>query len=232
MSIEDVAERTSTHVGSEGDSGALFDETAGVYRRLRVRTEGIIQDSLIHDIRDALRPYGRINPWSSLSPDDSNPASLAITAELDAPLQQLTLYLTFLAGVLATAPLRRTARQLSLSMQTLFWDNIMMRNTFSASGAAQLSRDLAALWGVLDKYLGPGQGAIGMKKLKEGVVLLNLPAHSGEDTNGGAVSLLEVEQKVFESNESAREVLHDLGLEVVSESEARHVLERRVELGT
>lgn len=231
MSIEDVAERTSSQVGSEGDSGALFDETATVYRRLRVRTEGTIQDTLIHDMRDALRPYGRINPWSSLSPDDSNAASLAITAELDALLQQLTLYLTFLAAVLATAPLRRVARQLSLSIQTFFWDNILMRNTFSASGAVQLSRDLAAIWGVFDKYLGPGQGATGMKKLKEGVGLLNLPIHSTEETSEGTMSLLDGEQKVFESNESAREVLQILGLEVISESEARHVLERRVELG-
>ena len=219
-------------MGSEGDSGALFDETAGAYKRLRVRTEGILQDTLIHDMRDALRPYGRINPWSSLSPDDSTPASLAISAELDAPLQQLTLYLTFLAGVLATAPLRRIVRQLSLSMQTFFWDNTMIRNTFSASGAAQLSRDLTAIWSVFDKYLGPGQGAAGMKKLKEGVGLLNLPMHSTEATDEGALDLLEVEQKVFESNESAREVLQDLGLEVISESEARHVLERRVELGS
>jgi len=231
MSIEDVAERTSSHVGSEGDSGALFDETADAYRRLRVRTEGIIQDTLIHDMRDALRPYGRINPWSSLSPDDSNAASLGITGELDTLLQQLTLYLNFLAAVLATAPLRRIARQISLSIQTFFWDNILMRNTFSASGAVQLSRDLAAIWGVFDKYLGRGQGATGMKKLKEGVGLLNLPMHSTEEANEAAIDLSEVEQKIFESNESAREVLQALGLEVISESEARHVLERRVELG-
>ena len=232
MSIEDVAERTSSHVGSEGESGALFDETAGAYRRLRVRTEGIIQDLLIHDMREALRAYGRINPWSSLSSDDSDQASLAIAAELDAPLQQLTSYLGFLARALAAAPLRRIARQLSLSMQTFFWDYILMRHTFSASGVTQLMRDLAALWGVMDKYLGQGQGEMGMKKLKEAVALLNLPVHATEDSSEGVLGLLEVEQKVFESNESAREVLQDLGLDVISESEARHVLERRVELGS
>ena len=117
-------------------------------------------------------------------------------------------------------------------MQTFFWDNVMMRNTFSASGAAQLSRDLAVLWGVFDKYLGRGQGAIGMKKLKEGVALLNLPVQSTEEANEGSVNLFEVENKVFESNESAREVLQNLGLEVITESDARHVLERRVELGS
>ena len=70
-----------------------------------------------------------------------------------------------------------------------------------------------------------------MKKLKEGVGLLYLPMHSTEEANEAAIDLSEVEQKIFESNESAREVLQALGLEVISESEARHVLERRVELG-
>ncbi len=232
MSIEDVAERTSSHVGSEGDSGALFDETAGAYKRLRVRGEGIIQDLLIYNMRESLRPYGRINPWSSLSSDDSNPISLAITAELDAPLQQLTSYLSYLSGALAAAPLRRIARQLSLSMQAYVWDHVLMRNTFSGSGSAQFSRDLTAILGGFDMYLGKGQGEMGMRKLKEGVGLLNLPMHTKEDSTEGELALWEVERRIFESNESAREVLQELGLEVISESEARHVLERRVELGS
>ncbi|KAI9872535.1 MAG: hypothetical protein M1830_001510, partial [Pleopsidium flavum] len=232
MSIEDVAERTSSHVGSEGDSGALFDETAGAYKRLRVRSEGIIQDLLVYNMRESLRPYGRINPWSSLSSDNSNPSLLAITAELDAPLQQLTSYLSFLSSVLAAAPLRRIARQLSLSMQTHFWDYVLMRNTFSASGSTQLSRDLAAIWGVFDMYTGEGQGEMGMRKLREGLGLLNLPMRTNDDSTEGDLGLWEVERRVFESNESAREVLQELGLEVISESEARHVLERRVELGS
>ncbi|KAI9707564.1 MAG: hypothetical protein M1836_000525 [Candelina mexicana] len=231
MTVEDVAERTSSSVGSHDDSGALFDETAGAYKRLRIRSEGIIVDLLTHNNREALKPYSRINPWSSLSYEASSSSSISVTAELDGPLQQLSTYLSFLAGVLAPAPLRRISRQLSLSMQTYLWDNVLIRHTFSSSGVAQLSRDLAAIWGVMDRYLGEGQGEIGMKKLREGVGLLGLPVKVSGDEDG-RLGLWEVEKMMFRSNEGAREVLDKLGLTVLTESEARHVLERRVELGS
>ena len=235
MSLEDVADRTSSNVGSEEDSGGLFDETAGAYRRLRVRTEGVIEDMLIHNIRDTLRPYSRINPWSSLSSDSSSDSvSLALTAELDTGVQQLDNYLLFLSGVLAIAPLRRVGRQLALSLQTFFWENVLMRNSFSASGGAQLARDVDAIWNVMDRYLGQGQGVTGMRKLKEALLLLTLPVAesiSEENQASKSVDLWEVESRLFSSNESGREVMDELGLEVLGESEARNVLARRVELG-
>ncbi|TKA62946.1 hypothetical protein B0A49_10205, partial [Cryomyces minteri] len=69
MTVADVATRTSSSVGDDGDDdeGALFDETAAAYGRLRVRSEGVIIDVLSYNVREALRPYGRINPWASLS---------------------------------------------------------------------------------------------------------------------------------------------------------------------
>ena len=233
MTVEDVAERTSSTVGSEEDSGALFDETAGAYRRLRVRTEGIIQDMLIYSLRESLRPYGRINPWSSLAAESSS--SLSLTAELDATVQQLNDYLSFLSKVLAQAPLRRTVRQVELAIQAFLWDHVLMRYTFSASGIAQFQRDVEVIWETMDRWLGEGHGEIGMRKLKEGLVLLGLPVKSGDGDEKGdedvGMGLWEVEQRVFLNNESGREVLDELGLEVLSESEARHVLERRIELG-
>lgn len=233
MSVEDVAERTSSTVGSEVDTGALFDETAGAYRRLRIRTESVIQDMLIYSLRESLRPYGRINPWSSLSAESSS--SLSLTAELDATVQQLNEYLSFLSKVLAQVPLRRIVRQVALAMQAFLWDHVLMRYTFSASGIAQFLRDVEVIWETMDRWLGEGQGDMGMRKLKEGLVLLGLPVKGEEGEENGdedvGLGLWEVEKRVFRDNESGREVLDDLGLEVLSESEARHVLERRIELG-
>jgi hypothetical protein len=57
MTVGDVAERTSRAVGGDSDGGALFDETAGWYSRLRVRSEKIITDTLNNNVREALRPY-------------------------------------------------------------------------------------------------------------------------------------------------------------------------------
>ena len=236
--VEDVAGRTSSAVGSEEDTGALFDETAGAYRRLRIRGEGIIQDKLIHEIRDSLRSYYRINPWSSLSSESSNSSSLAITSELDSTVQLLSTYLSFLSKVLSTAPLRRVVRQLALSMQTSLWDNVLMKHNFSAFGVEQLTRDLSAIWETMDHYLGQDQGILGMKKLHEASVLLRLPMNSyAEDAEGSSendharLRIREVEKRLFRDNESAREVLEELGLDVLTESEARNVLEKRIELG-
>lgn len=236
MTVEDVADRTSSTVGSEEDSGALFDETAGAYRRLRVRTEGFIQDMLIQSSLEALRPYGRINPWSSLASEDSEKSeSLALTAELDVTTQLLDEYLQFLSQRLATAPLRRIGRQLTLSIQAFFWDSVLMRHSFSCSGAAQLTRDVSVLWEVVDRHLGPGQAEAGMRKLRESLVLLGLESSPKnqeiKSEDEGNIGLWDVEEKIFRSNESGREILEELGLEVLSESEARNVLEKRIELG-
>ena len=233
MSMEDVAERTSSAVGSEEDTGALFDETAGAYKRLRVRSEVIIQDMLIHSIRNNLRPYGRINPWSSLSSSEPT-TSLALTAELDATVQQLNEYLSFLSKVLAPAPLRRIVRQVALAIQAFLWDYVLMRYTFSASGIAQFQRDVEVIWGTIDRWLGEGQGEIGMRKLKEALMLLNLPAKSeqSEETEGDVgLGLWEVEKKIFRDNIEGREVLEELGSEVLELGDARNVLQRRIELG-
>ena len=241
MSITDVAGRTSSVVGSDEDSGALFDETSAAYRRLRVKTENIIQDTLAYNLRESLRPYGRINPWASLS-SEAPPSSLAPSAELDATIQQLSSYLPFLAKALADAPLRRISRQLSLAMQTFLWDYVLLRNSFSAQGAAQFQRDVSAIWDVFDRFVGPGQGHLGMRKLYEALQLLNMPitpdsaevegTEDADATPQQKRSLRRIERMVFQDNESARDVLEELGFNDISESDARNILEKRIELQT
>ena len=233
MSIEDVAGRTSSAVGSEVDTGALFDETASAYKRLRVRSESIIEEMLIHSVRENIRPYGRINPWSSLSSAEPS-TSLALTAELDATVQQVNEYLSFLSKVLAQAPLRRIVRQVTLAIQTFLWDYVLMRYTFSASGIAQFQRDIEVIWGTIDRWLGEAQGEIGMRKLREALLLLNLPAEGERSEETGAnvgLGLWEVEKKIFRDNVEGREILEELGLEVLELGDARNVLQRRIELG-
>lgn len=281
MSVEDVAERTSSAVGSTEDSGGLFDETAGAYRRLRIRAESIMQDALIHTIRESLRSYSRINPWSTLSTEPVTPSGLALTAELDSTMQQLSDSLSFLSSALAPAPLRRITQQIGLSLQNYLWDNILMRYTFSAAGGAQFSHDVLSLWENIDRYVGEGQGEMSMRKLRGALVLLSLePGNAdvaggksaesevanadkvglentnrlvegpladkkhqdnitathrnrsiSEDSNDPPnLSLWDVEKRVFRNNESARAVLEQLGIDILSEAEARGVLERRLEL--
>ncbi|KAI9804130.1 MAG: hypothetical protein M1825_001532 [Sarcosagium campestre] len=254
MSLGDVAERTSSAVGSDDEAGALFDETASAYRKVRLQTEEMMIELLASTARECLRPYSRINPWSSLSTDDS---TATITAELDPLIQTLASLLGYLKTAVSRAPLRHISRQLVLSIQTYLWDYTLQRNNFSLAGAKQFSRDVAAICAVMDRHVGDMQAEVGMKRLVEAVSLLTLehgPRPGGSDVErsdagddagrdvttakatienelSGRLGLEQVEKAVFESNERARDTLAQLGLVTLSESDARGILEKRVELG-
>jgi hypothetical protein len=244
MSISDVAEKTSSAVADNSDDGALFDETTSAYRRLRLRTESTLEEAISSNVRDALRPYGRISPWTSLSSSGDTVSALSPTSELDPALQQLSTSFDYLSSVLAPAPLRRISRQVCLVVQTWMWDHVIMRYSFSAPGAAQLSRDVVAIWDVVDRAVGiEGEGQRAMSRLAEGVGLLNLPirtrqkkTESSNDNDGSVKAnmpewgLWEVEERVFKDNESARDVLAEMGFENLSEADARGILGRRVEV--
>ncbi|KAG8529213.1 uncharacterized protein KY384_005848 [Bacidia gigantensis] len=235
MSLEDVAERTSSAVGTEEDSGVFFDETAAAFRRLQVKTEEVLQDRLVTSIRDILRPYSRINPWSSLSNSES-PSSLAPTAELDATVQYLNENVSFLAKVLAQAALRRIVRQVTLAIQSFLYDNVLLRYVFSIAGVAQYKRDVEVVLSTIDRWVGDGQAQSGMRRLNDALTLLDLPVQAGGGADNSLekvdLGLWEVEERLFVNNESAREILQELGLDYLSESEARNVLRRRIELSS
>lgn len=255
--IQEIQQKTSASVGEDGADGelqgALFDETAGLYHRLRVRSEGMIVEMLNYSMRETLRPYAGITTWALLS---SNSAGGAASAELDPAIRLITEYFGFLSKAVGKLPLRRMSRQTFHSVQTYIWDNVLLRHSFSTAGATQLATDVSALCSHVDRYVGPGQGRLGMRKLVEGVSLLSLrvrseiprvrPGSSGEgedegsaweDTNGHAdgstekrLGLFEVDRLMFIDNESARQVLKQLGIETLSVTDAREALKKRVEI--
>lgn len=254
MSVADVASRTSPAVnnghggGSPDDNpeGALFDETASAYRRLRLRSESIITSTVTSSVRSALKSYSRVSTWATISaPASPATGSLAPTADLAPAMRTLSTTISFLSRALGVAPLRRIVRQVLLSTQTYIWSNVLMRNTFSTSGASQLASDIDHLHSVVDVALGSAVQAGGSKsivqKLDEGLLLLNLESQkpktddqagsSTEAVTGKGLGLWEVEKRLFKDNESAREMLAELGIETLTESEARSVLEKRVEIG-
>ncbi|KAK5173147.1 uncharacterized protein LTR77_003269 [Saxophila tyrrhenica] len=255
--LQDIKDKTSAAVGGDesdgGLQGALFDETAASYKKVRVKTESIIVDTLTYNIREALRPYTRISTWASLS---ATTAGGAISADLEPALRLLAEYLGFLSRALGKLPLRRVSRQLCHAIQSYIWDNVVMRQMFSTPGTTQLSTDMTALCAQIDRFVGRGQARMGLRRLLEGVTLISLPirgeivrekaGRSGEEDNDEdaawadgdgeegekKMGLFEVERLVFVDNESARFALGELGLEVLTEGEARGVLERRVEVGS
>ncbi|KAK3715597.1 hypothetical protein LTR37_007085 [Vermiconidia calcicola] len=260
--VHEIKQKTSAAVGgdeSEGETqGALFDETAASYHKLRVRSENIIVETLTYNIREALRPYARMSTWASLS---SNTAGGAISADLEPTLRLLEEYFGFLSKAIGRIPLRRMSRQVCHSIQNFMWDNVLVRHSFSTAGTIQLTTDITALCAQINRFIGQGQARLGMRKLLEGVTLVSLPIRAeirreqpgrsgdgAEDEDEGSawdeangdsenmeqrkMGLFEVERQIFMDNESARHVLEQLGLESLSESDARAVLEKRVEVGS
>ena len=232
MTMEQVAERTSNALASDDGSGSLFDETAGAYRRLRVRAEDAMQDKLIYGVREALRPYGRLNAWDVAKHPETG--SLTPTAALDSTQTYLAEHLSFLSKVLTSASLRRIGRQTILAVQSFLWDKVLARKVFSTAGAAQFRRDIESIISTCNRCLGNGQAERGMGRLKEALVLLELPdehlEEGSEGEDGVEIGLWEVERRIFEGNESARQTLEELGLVSLNASDARDVLRRRVEL--
>lgn len=240
MSVDDVAARTSSVVTSVNGSadksdGALFDEIASAYRHLRLRSESIIVSALVSGVQVALRPYSRVSTWASLSAS-SEETPTAPSFDVTNAIRCLSTEFSFLSRVIAMAPLRRIVRQVLLAIQAYIWDNTLLRHSFSATGAAQIAFDVNAICSAIDAAVGTtdGGGESGrvVQKLKEGVSLLAIPLKSEQpgSEGDGPLSLWQVEKRVFESNESARNVLAQLEIETLSETEARAILERRVEL--
>ncbi|RPA89814.1 hypothetical protein L873DRAFT_1822137 [Choiromyces venosus 120613-1] len=222
MNVQEVANVTSSAVASGEEDGALFDETAGSYKALRTTTEDMIIDLLIGSIREELRGYSKITLWSSITSDPSTPNT--ISPEMVQPATATNTFLSFLFKTVAPAVFKRVYRKFAAGIQAYLWDNVLMRNQFSLAGGKQFTTDVGELWNVSGRYIeDPGAS---MKRLKAACVLLTLEDEQVE----GKIGLKEVVQRVFEDNEKARGVLEELGLVgCVSTSEARGVLQRRVE---
>jgi hypothetical protein len=242
----EIAAKTNAAINTTGENqeleGALFEQMATQYRGLRVRSEKVICDTLIYDMRDVLRPYARINPWASLSAPGSGGDS-SLTAELDPPLTLLDTHLSFLSRALSKPALRRICRVVGHSLQITLWDSVLLRHTFSTAGASQFMSDFRGICSVFDRYLGAGTGRNVMQRLDDGLTLLDLPVRgeipvevdaeaSDEATSEKKWGLFEVERRVFMDNEAARDVLEEMCLDVLTESDARAVLGKRVELSS
>lgn len=115
-----------------------------------------------------------------------------------------------------------------------------MREKFTRLGAAQFYRDLAAVWELVDVYITDAStSSLGMPKLREACILLNLPeastrraSEAGErqeqdTTHPPRMTLEEATEKVFADNTMAKEVLDELRFRHLSAQEARQVLDRR-----
>ncbi|KAI1119961.1 RINT-1 family protein [Nemania abortiva] len=224
MSHEAVKDRISSAVGSDKDTGILFDETIAAYSFRRKTAEEFLVSALIDSHQKAFRPYLGKPQWTTISSDVNIDASqLAITPELDEPLKILKRNLTFLASALSTAVYRRIWRIALEKLQDMLWGDVLLRQNFTTLGAAQLVRDLQAIFSLVDRHI--PDGSLMMSTLQDGAQLLNLPVASG----GEGVTLQQASDRIFTDNTEAKKTLAELGLESLTPANARKILQRRVE---
>ncbi|KAI0409272.1 RINT-1 family protein [Xylaria palmicola] len=224
MSHDDVKGRISSAVGSDGDSGTLFDETIAAYSFRRKTAEEYLVSALVDSHQKVFRPYLGQPQWTTISNDAHiDPSQLAITAELDEPLKILKRNLTFLASALSTAVYRRIWRAALEKLQDMLWGDVLMRQNFTTLGAAQLVRDLQAIFSLVDRHI-PDGSAI-MSALQDGAELLNLPV----DSRNSAITLQQATDRVFTDNAEAKKTLAELGLDSLTPPVARKILQRRIE---
>ncbi|KIW19273.1 hypothetical protein PV08_03567 [Exophiala spinifera] len=268
LNVDEVAARTSNTIKSNSldddadtDGSGLFDQTALAYRRLRERSEEEILRMFDVNLKGAIESYAKYAQWSSLASTPSDFASLSPSASLDGFLQTTSMLLGYLAKILAPSSLRRITKHYCTSAQRKIYDSVVMSHTFSAAGATQLKRDLAAIEQSIETITRL-RGVVGssMRRLEEAVFLLTLDGNktptvnvdNGDDGDGwgfdedidgnSALSaaglkdkdwgLWDAEKLIFQSNEAAREALADMELRHLSEADARNVLKRRVELNS
>lgn len=246
MSYDHVKDRISSVVGTEDDTGVLFDETISAYAMRRKRAQEFLTQVLIQNQKKAFAAYLKRPQWSTISDEPTSGEAyyqLAPTAELGEPLtvsihlnqgykhsltetQVLKRDLDFLSHALGTAVFRRIWREALEELNNMLWSDVLMANKFAASGAAQFRRDVDAISSVVERYI--PDGSIALESIKEALHLLNLPVEAPEE-NSNTMTLKNAVDRVFTDNTEAKKVLEELDIECLSPPHARQILQRRVE---
>ncbi|KAF4630599.1 hypothetical protein G7Y89_g7538 [Cudoniella acicularis] len=227
MTYTEVKDSTSVAVGSK-DEGSVFDVTIDGYERLKKRAESLIQQAISYAFPGQFKQYFSKPQWTTVGDETISPSSLVtVTAELDQPLQIMRQSMTFLYKALAYPPFRRIWREAFDNLQDLLFQELLMKQDFTTLGAARLMQDLMAIQSVVESCvsLTSSGSALSMPKLKEGVSLLNLPV----EPEAGQMSLKDACTEIFATSPQAEAALKWLGLNRLSNFEARVILQKRVE---
>ncbi|KAI1822449.1 RINT-1 family protein [Xylaria intraflava] len=224
ISQEAVKDRISSAVGTDEDTGILFDETIAAYSARRKTAEEYLVSALIDSHQKAFRPYLSKPQWTTISINsNTEPVYLTITPELDEPLKILKRNLIFLASALSMAVYRRIWRTTLEKLQDMLWGDVLVRQNFTTLGAAQFVKDMEAIFTLVDRHI--PDGSLTMSTLQDGARLLNLPVES----NNGGITLQQATDLIFTDNTEAKKTLAELDLESLTPANARKVLQRRVE---
>ena len=71
MTYDDIKDRTSSAVGTDGDGGILFDETIEAYSERRRRARDFLSEAVIESNQKAFRAYLQQPQWAALNDEPS-----------------------------------------------------------------------------------------------------------------------------------------------------------------
>ena len=187
LNFDEIAAKTSANIMSkddetrEGEGGALFDETAAAYRRIRERTEEQLLRATDFNIRNSIKAFNATGGRATLSDAAADPSSLTQSSSLDSLTQTLSSLFGYLFGVLGPIPLRRMTRHTCNTISREVWDNALMKHSFSTTGYAQFRRDITAIQDCIDTAIrAPGEASKGMPQLDQALILLGLPIRASQ----------------------------------------------------
>ncbi|KAE8445591.1 hypothetical protein EG329_013224 [Mollisiaceae sp. DMI_Dod_QoI] len=227
MSYTEVKDATSDAVGSE-EEGSVFDKTIESYLNLRTKAEELIVSSLRKSFPTNFKQYITKPQWTTIGDlPQSSPSFVAVTAELDQPLQALKQDMTFLRQTLADAAFRRLWRAPLDTLEDMLFRDVLLSQDFTTLGAARFMQDVAAIQNVIDSCYG-AKARLGVPKLTEAAALLNLPLEAEE----GQMNLRDARQELFGDSQQAAEALVALEMNHLTVGEARLVLAKRVEINS
>jgi len=133
--------------------------------------------------------------------------------------------LEYLTRALGTAVFRRVAREALEQLNDVLWRDVLVSQSFTTYGAAQLMRDVHAIIALVERFIPDGSGFFA--SMNDGVRLLNLPVEESQE--GGLLSLKEASDRIFTDNAEAKKVLQELDIDTLTPAHARTILQRRVE---
>ncbi|KAG9243861.1 RINT-1 family protein-like protein [Calycina marina] len=217
MSYNEVKEAMSESLGTEDGLGSVFDALTSSYKeRLLEPSADLLVQAFRNSFPILFRPYVDKAQWTTVG--DVDESAIAISAELDYPLKALRQQLNFLVGILSYSAFRRVWRPAYDALEQHLWNEVLMRQNFTALGAARFLHDVYAIQDATDSacavYRQARTADLDMEKLVHGVRLLNLPLT--DDAGGPSLS-------------DGSDVRIKLGHGLISKDEARRIIVARME---
>ncbi|KAG5518333.1 hypothetical protein PMAC_003130 [Pneumocystis sp. 'macacae'] len=209
------------------DQGSLFSEISSLYFNLHNRIEKLIIRHFEREIKEELRPYFKINTWSSSeNPSSSIIMSCPVSIQMVDALTLIDSMLNFLKKAVSHLTFFQIYKQFSLSIENLLWNKVILKNTFSARGGTQFTRDVWELWTTCSKYIEkPEQN---MKKLEDACTLLSL--YSSDDSHNKSISNVgAIVFDLYKSPEEKTQYLKEIGIKHINIAETRNILQRRID---